>query len=126
MTTAREAEEYVQKWYKDRNISISKVKGEHGFDFRDESGKIFVEVKGTSAANLSEMSWYFTNSEYMKAKECIRNNEKRYEIHLVHLRRDGTKNHYRVNAQTLIDKAKPEIQWLLPLRKNELENSKEP
>ena len=119
MTTAKKAEEYVKNYFKTTyGIDLIKSKGsDRGFDFRDQKSKIYIEVKGTEEKKLSGIPFrYFTNTQYEKAKECIRN-KKKYEIHLII--GIGTNNieHYCIPATVLIEKAKPEITWSLPIRK---------
>jgi hypothetical protein len=119
MTTEKMAEEYVEKYFRiKRRISLlRKKKGERGFDFRDNGSTIFVEVKGTAAKKLDEISFrYFTNSEYEKAKECL-SLKKSFEVHLVTGLGSDLVRHYCIPAKVLIAKAKPEISWFLPIRK---------
>jgi len=61
---------------------------------------------------------YLTNGEYEKVKECIRN-KKRYELHLVIGIDSSEISHYIVHAKFIIEKAKPEVAWLLPVRTKE-------
>jgi len=125
MNIAREAENYIKQYFKNKkNIELVKPnKGEIGFDFRNENYKIFVEVKGTSKSKLSDVMFrMFTNAEYEKAKECIRK-KLVYEVHLV--LGIGTKSikHYHIPAKFFIEKAKPEVALYLPTTK-ELEKFK--
>ena len=123
MGTAQQAEEYIKKYFKEkRHIELVKrKKGERGFDFRDDESKIFVEVKGTAKKKLSDVLFrYFTNAEYEKAKECLRNN-KEYEIHLVVGIGTESEKHYCIPAKVFIETAKPEIIWSLPIRVKEIE-----
>ena len=125
MNIAREAENYIKDFFKKyKGIELLKpIKGEIGFDFRDKDYKIFIEVKGTKKNRLSDIMFItFTNAEYEKAKECIRNKLK-YEVHIV--LGIGTKSikHYCIPAKTFIEKAKPDVFWYLPTTK-ELEEFK--
>ena len=119
MTIAKEAEEYIKQYFKEkRHIKLVESKrGERGFDFRDDRSNIFIEVKGTAAKRLSEVLFrYFTNAEYEKAKECLHNN-KQYEIHLVLGIGTQSMEHYRIPGRVFIERAKPEIIWVLPYEK---------
>ena len=119
MSTAQEAEQYIKRYFKEkRQIELIKPgKGERGFDFRDDKSTIFVEVKGTKKKRLSDVLFrYFTNAEYEKAKECLRNN-KQYEIHLVLGIGTQSVGHYCIPAKVFIKRAEPEIRWSLPIRK---------
>ena len=119
MNVAKKAEEYVKQYFKQkRHIElVRKKRGERGFDFRDEEGNIFVEVKGTAAKRLSDVLFcYFTNAEYEKAKECLRN-KRQYEIHLVLGIGTQLVEHYCIPASVFIERAKPEIAWTFPIRK---------
>lgn len=125
MNIAREAEDYIKQYFKDKkNIELIKPnKGEIGFDFKDKDSKIFIEVKGTSKSKLSDVLFrYFTNAEYEKAKECIRK-KLIYEAHIVLGIGTNSIKHYRIPAKIFIDKAKPEVAWYLPTTK-ELEKFK--
>ena len=119
MSLAEEAEQRIKEYFeKKRHIRLVKrKKGERGFDFRDEKSNIFIEVKGTAAKKLSDVLFrYFTNAEYEKAKECLRNN-KAYEIHSVLGIGAQSVEHYCIPARVFIERAKPEIIWSLPIRK---------
>ncbi len=119
MSTAKEAEKYIKQYFKEkRHIELVKPeRRERGFDFRDDNSTIFIEVKGTAAKKLSKVLFrYFTNAEYEKAKECLRNNKK-YEIHLVLGIGTQSVEHYCIPAKVFIERAKPEIVWSLPIRK---------
>jgi hypothetical protein len=58
MTIAKEAEEYIKEYFKEkRQIELVKLKrGERGFDFRDDKSEIFIEVKGTGAKEIIRCS----------------------------------------------------------------------
>ena len=119
MTIAEEAEKYIKQYFEEkRRIKLVEAKrGERGFDFRDDKSNIFIEVKGTAAKKLSDVLFrYFTNAEYEKAKECLHNN-KQYEIHLVLGIGTQSMEHYCIPARVFIERAKPEIMWSLPIRK---------
>ena len=60
---------------------------------------------------------YFTNSEYEMAKKC-RYSQKQYEIHLILGIGSENVQHYCIDANELIDHAKPEVAWSLPIRKH--------
>ena len=119
MTIAEEAEKYIKQYFEEkRRIKLVEAKrGERGFDFRDDKSNTFIEVKGTAAKKLSDVLFrYFTNAEYEKAKECLHNN-KQYEIHLVLGIGTQSMEHYCIPARVFIERAKPEIMWSLPIRK---------
>jgi len=116
VTIAKEAEEYIKEYFKEkRKIELVKLgRGERGFDFRDTKSEIFIEVKGTGAKRLSDVLFrYFTNAEYEKAKECLRNN-KQYEVHLILGIGTESVEHYCIPAKVFIERAKPEVIWSLP------------
>ena len=126
MTIAKEAEEYIKRYFKEkREIELVKCKrGDRGFDFRDDKSNTFIEVKGTAAKRLSDVLFrYFTNAEYEKAKKCLHNN-KQYEIHLV--LGIGTKSpeHYCIPAKVLVYGAKLEVRWWLDISVKEMEKYK--
>jgi len=116
MNTGKEAEKIVLEYFKKiRKIELVKHRrGERGFDFRTKDSKLFVEVKGSTAGEVSFRR--FTNAEYEKAKECLLKKRK-YEIHLV--LGVGTRNcrHYMISAKVFIEKAKCEIVWSLPIHR---------
>jgi len=119
MNIAREAENYIKDFFKKyKGIELPRpIKGEIGFDFRNENSEIFIEVKRSSKSKISDVMFrMFTNAEYEKAKECIRN-KLIYEVHIV--LEVGTKSikHYCIPAKTFIEKAKPDVQWYLPTTK---------
>lgn len=119
MTTAKQAEEYVKHYFK-KELDIDLVKagrGELGFDFRDESSKLFVEVKGSTKDLKGILFRYFTNTEYEKARSCRREGTK-YEIHLVAGIGSELPEHYVIPGEVLLDQAKPEVNWYLPVRKD--------
>ncbi len=119
MNIGQESEDYIKKYFEEkRHIKLVKSRrGERGFDFRDDESTIFVEVKGTEARRLSHVLFrYFTNAQYEKAKECLRNNKK-YEIHLVLGVGSKSVKHYCIPTRVFIERAKPEVHWSLPIRK---------
>ncbi len=122
MNTARKAEEYVYNYFKKKGITLLKAnRAEKGFDFRTKDGKLFIEVKGSTAKKLSDVYFrYLTNGEYEKIKECLKN-KKRYELHLVIGIDSDTIFHYIVPGEFIIEKAKPEVSWALPVRKKEFQ-----
>lgn len=119
MSVAKKAEEFVRKNFKEtRGVDLVKPKrGERGFDFQDKDSTIFIEVKGSSATRLADVMFLmFTNAEYEKAKDCLRQG-KIYEVHLVTgVATDSTK-HYVIPGKVFVDRAKPEIAWILPANK---------
>lgn len=119
MSIAKRAEEFVEKYFKEtRGVNLVKSKrGERGFDFRDKDSTKFIEVKGSSVTRLPDVMFLmFTNSEYERAKDCLRQG-KTYEVHLVTgIGADSTK-HYIIPGKVFVDKAKPEIAWILPTNK---------
>ena len=119
MKTGTFAENYVKEYFRTKKqINLIKApKGELGYDFRDHDSQLFVEVKGTAAKKLSDVLFrYFTNTEYEKARICRRNKQK-YEIHLITGIGSSAIEHYIIPGEILLDKAKPEIAWALPIRK---------
>lgn len=119
MSAAKGAEEVVEKYFKEnRGFNLIKPnRGERGFDFRDRNSTIFIEVKGSGTARLSDIMFLtFTNSEYEKAKDCLRGG-KTYEVHLVTGVGTETTKHYVIPGKVFVDRAKPEIFWILPTNK---------
>ena len=119
MTTAKQAEEYVKRYFKEkRGIDLIKVgKRELGFDFRDKSSDLFVEVKGSTKEFKALQGNYFTNAEFEKARSCRREGTE-YEIHLVAGIGSELPEHYVIPGEVLLDQAKPEVWWNLSLRKD--------
>ena len=120
--TGELAEHYVKNYFANRKREPVKLerasKGELGYDYRDKKGKLFIEVKGTQAATFSKINFrYFTNTEYEKARACQRAGQD-YQIHLVVGVRSRKKKHYQISGRELLKKAKPEIIWSLPIRKD--------
>lgn len=119
MNTGKQAEKYIKDYFKTKkNIDlISAPRGELGYDFKTADDKLFVEVKGTSAKELSKVFFrYFTNTEYEKARVC-RKAKVKFEIHLVLGIGSDSITHYRIPGNLLLEKGKPEITWALPIRK---------
>ena len=118
MSTEKLAEVYVKKYFKKKKMELIKVtKQELGFDFRSKDSKIFIEIKGTTKKDYSNIPFrYFTNTEYEKARSCSKQKQK-YEIHLVVGINTKSISHYIIPGDVLLKKAKPEIWWNLPIRK---------
>lgn len=119
MSVLKRAEGIVKKYFKEsRGFDVIKPnRGERGFDFRDKNSTVFIEVKGSSATRLSGvMLLMFTNAEYEKAKDCLRQG-KSYEVHLVTGVGTDSTNHYVIPGKVFVDTAKPEIAWILPATK---------
>ncbi len=122
MSTGTHAEELVRKWYEDKGQGLIRMdRKETGFDFRTRDGSIYIEVKGTAANKLSGVLFrYLTNSQYDRIKWCLRN-DKQYWLHLLTgVGSDGIK-HYRMPGEFVLRNAKPEVLWMLPIRKNILD-----
>lgn len=118
MTTAKQAEDFVQKYYRQvKGVELIKVpKGERGYDFRDENSNLFVEVKGATKSGLNKISFrYFTNDQLEKAKAC-RKSKKKYIIHLVTGIGTNSIEHYSIPGQILIEEGNLEVRWCLHLR----------
>lgn len=126
MNTGQKAENIVKEYFKNKGIELIRApKGELGYDFKKNDNKLFIEVKGTTAKELSKVLFrYFTNTEYEKARAC-RKAKVKYEIHLIigiNGNNDNTfKEHYMIPGNDLLDKAKPEVSWMLPIRKKDRE-----
>lgn len=113
------AEDYVHAYFrKHKQTELIRVpKDEVGYDFRDAGSKLFVEVKGTAAKDIAKVLFRsFTNAEYEKARSC-RNKKQKYEIHLIVGIRTGKPEHYVIPGEELLQKAKPQVSWSLPMRK---------
>lgn len=120
MTTAKFAENYVQNYFKkEKHIDLIKPpKGERGYDFRTRDSQLFIEVKGSATKDLTKILFrYFTNAEYEKAKECFANKIK-YEVHLILGVNEEQSSHYIIPGKIFIERAKPEIYWSFPVRKD--------
>ena len=116
--TGRIAEDYVLEYFRThRRIALIRVPNDElGYDFRDADSKLFVEVKGTEAKDLAKVLFrYFTNAEYEKARSC-RKKKQTYEIHLI-LGIGSNHEHFVIPGEELLQKAKPEVSWSLPMRK---------
>lgn len=110
---AKQAEEYIKRYFQDiRKIKLEVSEGEFGFDFRDESSKLFVEVKGSEKSFNCFPGCYFTKLEYEKAKSCQREGTE-YEIHLVVGIGSESPEHHKAPGKLLLDKAKREEWWSL-------------
>jgi hypothetical protein len=119
MTIAKQAEEYVRRYFEEqRGIKLVRAgKKDLGYDFRDTLGKLFVEVKG-SKNQFEELAFrYFTNTEYEKARICRRNGTG-YEVHLVIGIGGDSCTHYVFPGELLLEQGKPEVSWYLPIRKS--------
>jgi hypothetical protein len=119
MSTATKAEEFVKEWYEAKGMSVVRVKRpETGFDFQTRDGNSYIEVKGTAENKLSQVLFrYLTNSEYERIKWCLRN-EKQYWLHLLTGVGSEDIKHYRIPGEFVLRNAKPEISWMLPIRKS--------
>lgn len=119
MNIGKEAEQYVKEYFQRRKVElIKKPRGELGYDFRDKEPKLFIEVKGTTAKNITDALFrYFTNTEYGKARSC-RKAKKDYQIHLITGIGSDNIKHYKIPGEELFDKGKPEVSWWLPLKKD--------
>jgi hypothetical protein len=84
MKVGKLAEDWVWDYYRKRGKVLTKArKGDVGYDFRSGDGKLFVEVKGTANSTLANTGFrYFTNTQYERARQCLRD-KTRYEIHLI-------------------------------------------
>lgn len=122
MTTGQKAEKIVKDYFQNKGIELIRApKGELGYDFKKSDDKLFVEVKGTTAKELSKVLFrYFTNTEYEKARAC-RKAKVKYEIHLIIGIKNNHENdfseHYMIPGNDLLEKGKPEVAWMLPIRK---------
>ncbi|MEM3091526.1 MAG: DUF3883 domain-containing protein [Candidatus Pacearchaeota archaeon] len=117
MNTGKAAEEFVKEYYRKQNVRLVKTKGELGYDFKNEDSTLFIEVKGATTKDLTRVLFrYFTNTEYEKARLCKKQNLE-YRIHLVIGIGTDEIKHYIIPGKVLLDEAKPEISWNLPIRK---------
>jgi hypothetical protein len=124
MSVAKKAEVFVKEYLKEtRKIDLVRPnREERGFDFRDKDSNVFVEVKGSSATQLGDVMFLmFTNAEYEKAKDGLRQG-KSYEVHLVTGVGTGSTKHYVIPGKFFVNRAKPEISWILPTNKKVIEN----
>lgn len=119
MNTGQRAEQYIKDYFQKKGVElIKKSRSEHGYDFRDKDSKIFIEVKGTTAKNITDALFrYFTNTEYEKARSC-RKAKQDYQIHLVTGIGSNNIKHYKIPGEELLDKGRPEVSWWLPLKKD--------
>ena len=120
MSTARLAEQYVLDYFRDKKrIDLFRVKRpERGYDFRNADSTLFVEVKGAAAKETGKLLFrYFTNAQYEMAKQCILA-KKQYEIHIIVGIGSDSCRHYVVPARKLVERAKPEVSWYFPIRKD--------
>jgi hypothetical protein len=123
MSTKNQAEDYVRRYFNEVcNIELLPVKRpEKGFDFRNADSTLFVEVKGTTATNLSKaMFRYFTNAEYEAAKRSALDGTS-YEIHLIIGIGSLEPQHFIIPGQKLVETGKPETWWALSLTKDFLQ-----
>ncbi len=104
------------KHFRKKGVTLVKAKrGDVGFDLKTAEEDLFIEVKGSTKARINFR--YFENSEYEKARTCRRNNIP-FEVHI--LSGIGTKSlkHFCIPGDTLLQDARPEIKWSLPMRKS--------
>jgi hypothetical protein len=124
MNTGQKAEKIIKNYFYNKGIVLIRApKGELGYDFKKSDDKFFIEVKGTTAKELSKVPFrYFTNTEYEKARAC-RKSKVKYEIHLITGIQSnddiGFSEHYMIPGNDLLDKGKPEVTWMLPIRKKD-------
>jgi hypothetical protein len=121
MNIGYSAEEYVKNHFEtERHIHLIRSKpkqGDVGYDFRNEESTLFVEVKGSKAKRWSDVLFSsFTNAQFEKAKECKRS-KKGYEVHIVIGIDTENVEHFKIPLKVFLEKAKPEIAWSLPIRK---------
>lgn len=119
MSIARRAEEFVKKHFrKTRKVDLVKPnRGEKGFDFRNKDSTVFIEVKGSSTIRLADVIFLmFTNAEYKRTKGCLRHG-KIYEVHLPTSIGTHWNRHYVIPGKVFVERAKPEIAWILPTNK---------
>jgi hypothetical protein len=110
-STAKQAEEYIKSYFREiRNINL--CDHEPGFDFRNASSTLFVEVKGSKKEFNQLQGWYFTEQQYKKAKSCQRNRRK-YEIHIVVGIGSASPEHYMEDGENPLGQAKKSISWWL-------------
>jgi len=112
---AKQAEEYIKCYFRDiREIELVRRagRGECGFDFRDDSSGLFVEVKGSEKSFSRFPGCYFTKLEYEKARSCQREGTE-YEIHLVVGIGSESPEHYMGLGKVLLDQATAEVSWWL-------------
>ncbi len=116
MNIGKEAEKFIVNYFeRKRKIRLLRPqRGERGFDFRNRKRTLFIEVKGSGGKKPPH--FYFTNTEYERARECLQNHNK-YEIHLLIGVGTDRMKHYKIDAKTFLDKARPEIVWSFPVRR---------
>jgi len=119
MNIGEMAEQYVKEYFQKKGVElIKKPRGEHGYDFRDKDSKLFIEVKGTAAKNITDAVFhYFTNTEYEKAR-CCRKAKQDYQIHVITGIGSESIKHYKIPAKELLDKGTPEVSWVLRYKKD--------
>lgn len=108
-STAKKAEEYVKSYFREIQ-GIDLVNHGLGFDFRNESKDLFVEVKGSKKAFESLQGWYFTKDQHKKAISCQKEKTK-YEIHIVVGIGSDSPKHYMEHGKVLLDQAERTISW---------------
>jgi len=124
MTIAKQSEEYIKHYFKEKyNITLIDVgKGEVGFDSRDESSKLFVEVK--SSGYKKPQGFYFTNAQYEKVKSCQKKKKTDYEIHLVVGMGSKSQMHCKIPVKVFLKQAEPVVSWYLTVRKADYDKYK--
>jgi hypothetical protein len=109
LSTAKQAEEYIKSYFKEiRHIDIDNHG--RGFDFRDESSRLFIEVKGSKKAFGSLQGWYFTKDQHKKAMFCQKEKTK-YEIHIVVGIGSESPEHYMEHGEEFLRQACQSISW---------------
>jgi len=107
--TGKQAEEYVKSYFKEirlKNIDNHGI----GFDYCDNSSKIFVEVKGSKKAFNHLQGWYLTEQQYNKVMSCQREKTK-YEIHIVVGIGSESPEHYMEHSEEFLKQAERSINW---------------
>lgn len=110
-STAKQAEEYIKSYFNEIQ-GIDFVNHGLGFDFRNESKNLFVEVKGIKKAFNHLQGWYFTKNQYKKAMSCQKEKTK-YEIHIIVGIGSDSPKHYMEHGKVFLDQAEQSISWWL-------------
>jgi hypothetical protein len=90
-------------------------KSDKGYDFRDELGKHFIEVKGTTRPGLDQLHFrILTKAEYEKAREAIRLGLRYQLVIVTGIGTDNTEQHW-YEAEEFVPLAKEKRHYTIPI-----------
>src|SRR2546422_348922 len=119
MNTSTRAEDHVRRKAerKFKKTFLRPSPTEEGFDFRDEEGRHFIEVKGTTRSDLKKVHFRtLTEAEYGKARDAL-NSGLRYQLVIVTgVGTPQTQSHW-YEADAFVPLAKEGRHYTVPIAK---------